>query len=159
MHLLLSSLSIFSTKIATLILLPMQIDGAYSTNFEQLCPKTLRRCVKISCECVKNDTRINAIDRGIEAVGMLPCNMPRSNTIQTLPDGMLPRSCPIEIPRMVDAGKADIFPGKFEENPLPVTCSKWQEMTLFPDPSYYLAMYHMGRKDAIIWAKIQQLIP
>lgn len=144
----------------------LQIDGSHSATFQELCPDGVKRCVTMETHYVGEYIKLGGGECDTKAKELkepkknpsLFCSLPKPIGLETVPIGNLPTECPVSPPSVnISPRMADIHPGKYKESPLPITCSKWQGMDLFPDPTYFDDMFVWGQRDAIAWAQEQKL--
>lgn len=138
------------------------VDGTFQMPQEKFCPVSTRNCIRVRVnqpgQYTLNPTR--------------PCNFLLSqagafleNRVRNIgcvrssreapfeKQGILPQSCPffpLQVPTIMR--NADIYPGKFPENPLATTCYQHQRGLFFPDLENIDALFQQGKLDGRIWA-------
>eukprot|EP00963_Diacronema_lutheri_P009093 scaffold810_cov355-Pavlova_lutheri.AAC.18 len=137
------------------------IDGAFQMPQGKFCPEGVFECIRV---------RVNQPGDYTQNPGR-PCNFAASqvgslleNGVRNLgcfgssrdapfqKQGLLPQHCPyfpLRVPTVMR--NADIYPGKYVENPLATTCYQHQRGLLFPDLENIDALFQQGKMDARIW--------
>ncbi|KAH7623394.1 hypothetical protein NADE_002583 [Nannochloris sp. 'desiccata'] len=141
------------------------VDGGFSATFKELCPPNVKRCITTQeyypgkyvkaggGECLKNG------NDPVASGGEYECTMSVPSGFKFAPRGNLLTSCPTGSKYFQPPGFSDLYPGMHKENPLPYTCSEWQNFSYFPQDDSFQTQFDAGKKDAFIWGQNEGLIP
>jgi hypothetical protein len=86
---------------------------------------------------------------------------PNNVTVPFTKYGFLPQTCASpqegfgnpgvgDIP-FAKPGQANIFPGKYPQNPIPYTCKQWQDLSFKPTEQDFVNMVKLGLQDVALW--------
>jgi hypothetical protein len=164
------------------------MDGGYSAKYPHLCPEGTDICIKVGSfyigphtlnfggdndrDCVANEVNpgawpVRAVSNPWRSAADLASTAldeewdPRNITVPFAKYGFLPQSCSApEIANVPFAkpGQANIYPGKYPQNPIPYTCKQWQDLSFHPTANDFANMVKLGTRDVALWLQELALV-
>jgi hypothetical protein len=155
------------------------MDGGFTAKYEHLCPEGVDICIKVGTyyigphtltfggdqdhDCVKNEVNpgawpTRAVSHPFRSKQDLSLTKdaeawnPKNLSAPFTKFGFLPQGCESanNIP-YAKPGQANIYPGKYPQNPIPYTCKNWQDLSFAPTPQDFANMVKLGMQDARLW--------